>query len=165
MAIHYARKSTQRFLCEVCISTTLQGNVLVPSSLCRHNQSLLGTRAPIVSPCALQFSERDANSGPNSDLMCLSSLGSQLTLLELFLICDRSGLQVNMAACFFVNNARPNFMKFGAQLPTIIIKSSTTCRITPESTVCHFILWKIVWDIEESPALTNETDRKKNEWS
>lgn len=150
MAMHYARKRTQRFLCEVCISTVLQGNALVPSSLCRHNQSLLGTGAPIVSPHALQSSECDANSGPSSDLIGLSSLGSQLTSLALFLICDRSGLRVSIAACLFVSNARPNFMKFWAQLPTIIIKGSTTCRITPESTVCHLVLWKIVWDIRVS---------------
>lgn len=79
-------KNTQWFLCKAYISTELQGNVLVPSSLCRYNQSLLGRRALIVSPCHLQlccsklilanwvnrteigFQEYDANSRPNSDL-------------------------------------------------------------------------------------------------
>ena len=43
----------------------------------------------------------------------------------------------------FFNNARPNFARFWAQLPTTIIKGSASCRITPKSTVCqkHFVVW------------------------
>lgn len=86
-----------------------------------------------------------------------------LTSVELFLVCDGSGLQTKIATCFFFNKARLNFTKSWAQLPAIIIKGSASCRTMLNSTVRH--LWRRLFGAKECPALTNETYRKKNEWS
>lgn len=143
LAIHYAGKHMQWFFCIDPISTMQWESVLILSLLCRHNQSLLGTRLLITSPCALQLTEYDANHEPS-----LRSQSSEFTTYFSGTIPDLWWIRPTDQYCnmLLFNDTRPNFTKYWGQLPTIVIKGSASCRMTPESTVCHFVAKKVVWD-------------------